>query len=156
MDEAAFLERAVALAAEHSASGDCGPFGAVIVKDGKVVAEGWNRVVSGKDPTAHAEVVAIREACRVLDTHALEGCTLYSSCEPCPMCYSAAVWARVDRVVYAETRSGAARAGFDDDRLYQALQSGDLKRLVRMEHRPLPSASRVFDDWLANADKHPY
>ncbi|RMF14868.1 MAG: nucleoside deaminase [Gammaproteobacteria bacterium] len=156
MGDREFLERAVALAAEHSADGDCGPFGAVLVKDGRIIAEGWNRVVSGQDPTAHAEVTAIRAACEALDTHELKGCTLYSSCEPCPMCFSAAVWARVDRIVYAETREGAARAGFDDDRLYRALQDCEPGRLVRMEHLPLASATRVFDRWLENDERIDY
>ncbi len=156
MNDLQYLQRAVALAATHSAAGDNGPFGAVIVKNGEIIAEGWNQVVSSKDPTAHAEVVAIRRACEALETNELQGATLYSSCEPCPMCFSAAVWSRVDRVVYAETRQGAARVGFDDEVLYQAIENMAQQKLVPCEHQPLEEATQVFDAWLNNEKRIHY
>ncbi|NVJ59872.1 MAG: nucleoside deaminase [Gammaproteobacteria bacterium] len=151
-----FLSQAVELAREKSKLGNCGPFGAVIVHQGKVIAEGWNQVVLEGDPTAHAEVVAIRHACEKLGTHILAGCELFSSCEPCPMCFSAAVWARLDRVVFAETRHGAAKAGFDDSLLYEAVKSLDTQSLIQCEHQPLAAASEVFLEWEANPDKKRY
>lgn len=151
-----FLLRAIELAAQHSTQGDNGPFGAVIVKDGKIIAEGWNQVVSSKDPTAHAEVVTIRKACQTLDSHVLSGCTLYSSCEPCPMCFGASVWARLDRVVYAETRFGAAKAGFDDEIIYQAIEQGQSQQVIPCEHYPLDEASKVFTNWNLNSNKTAY
>ncbi|WP_205859104.1 nucleoside deaminase [Pleionea sediminis] len=156
MSDKEFLERAIALAAENSKAGDNGPFGAVIVKNGEIIAEGWNQVVSSKDPTAHAEVVAIRRACDALNTNELSGAVLYSSCEPCPMCFSSAVWARVDRVVYAETRYGAAKAGFDDEVLYEAIADMKNQKLVPCEHMPMEEASKVFDSWISNENKIPY
>jgi len=109
-DDRLHLLRAVALAREHMEAGEGGPFGAVIVRHGQVLAEGWNQVTSSNDPTAHAEVVAIRRACLAVDTFALEGAVLYASCEPCPMCLAAAYWARLSRIVYASTRDEAAAA----------------------------------------------
>jgi len=151
-----YLHHAIRLAAEHSADGLHGPFGAVIVKDGIIIGEGWNQVVASCDPSAHAEIVAIRKACETLSSHDLHSCTLYSSCEPCPMCFGASVWARLDKVVYAETRHGAARAGFDDERLYHALNQTDSEVLIQMEHVPLREASALFDAWLINPQRHDY
>ena len=109
-----FMRRAVELSREGMEQGAGGPFGAVIAKDGRAVGEGWNHVTSGNDPTAHAEVVAIRAAAAALGTPDLSGCTLYASCEPCPMCLAAALWARIDRVVYGASHADAALSGFDE------------------------------------------
>ncbi len=149
------MARAVELARASVAKGG-GPFGAVIVKDGKIVAEASNRVVLDSDPTAHAEVGAIRAAAASLGTHVLEGCEVYSSCEPCPMCLGALFWARVDRVYFGATRVDAAEAGFDDEALYQELKCD-------LDHRSLPIAQMdrddallAFSDWRAQADRTPY
>ncbi len=152
----AHLERAVLLAVENVAAGG-GPFGAVVIgADGTVLAEGQNRVTRDLDPTAHAEVVAIRAACQAIGSFSLEGATLYTSCEPCPLCLSAALWARVDRVVYAADRHDAARGGFDDLEFYE-LFAKDREHWhipidsVRIEQSPAP-----FDAWLANEARTDY
>jgi len=151
-----FLERAVELAAIHSENGKNGPFGAVVVKSGKIIAEGWNRVTECSDPSAHAEIVAIRKACEILETHILEDCTIYTSCEPCPMCFSAIIWSRIERVVFAETRHGAAKAGFDDHLIYEAINSGENQNIVVCEHHAMHEARKVFDDWITNENKEAY
>lgn len=151
-----FLDTAIRLAANHSANGKNGPFGAVITLNDEVIAEGWNQVVETNDPSAHAEVVAIRKACSLLGSHSLAGCTLYSSCEPCPMCLSTAVWARLDRIVYAETRQNAAKAGFDDERIYQAFELKNLDKIIPREHMPTQAASDVFKAWKNNPSKKEY
>ena len=125
------MRRAVRLSAERMREGAGGPFGAVIVKDGKVVAEGWNRVTSTNDPTAHAEVMAIRSACEKLGTFSLQGCEIYTSCEPCPMCLSAIYWARLDRIYFANSREDAAAIGFDDELIYSRSVEAD-----RAPHHP--------------------
>lgn len=145
-----FLARAVELARRGSESGDGGPFGAVIVRDGQIVAEGWNRVVVSHDPTAHAEIGAIRTACTGLGHFHLHGCTLYASSEPCPMCLSAAYWARIERIVFANSRAEAAAVGFCDDELYDELNRNFNKRSILMEHRPLPGALEPMRAWAAN------
>ncbi len=155
-DDRRHLLRAVALAREHMEAGEGGPFGAVIVRHGQVLAEGWNQVTSSNDPTAHAEVVAIRRACRAVDTFALEGAVLYASCEPCPMCLAAAYWARLSRVVYASTRDEAAAAGFDDAFIYDEMPKDPTDRAIRMEHLPTPEASAAFAAWLIKTDKITY
>lgn len=116
-----FMEAAIAEARAGLATGDGGPFGAVVVRDGKVVARGHNQVVGNGDPTAHAEVQAIRAACRALGTFDLSGCEIYATCEPCPMCFAAIHWARLDRVVYGAGRADAAGIGFDDADIYEVL-----------------------------------
>src|SRR5487761_1508170 len=116
-----FMRRAISLSREQMEHGGGGPFGAVIVKGGVIIAEGWNRVTSTNDPTAHAEIVAIRAACAVLGSFSLGDCEIYASCEPCPMCLAAIYWARLERVYYANTRADAARIGFDDDFLYREI-----------------------------------
>ncbi|MGD9787761.1 MAG: nucleoside deaminase [Sulfuricellaceae bacterium] len=127
---AAFLRRAVELSRRSLETAEGGPFGAVIVRDGEVLAEAWNRVIAASDPTAHAEVLAIREACRSVADFQLPGSILYSSCEPCPMCLSAAYWARVERIYYANTREEAAAIGFCDAELYRELSlPGDRRRV---------------------------
>jgi tRNA(Arg) A34 adenosine deaminase TadA len=114
----AFMREAIALSIEKMEAGEGGPFGAVIVKDGKAIGRGWNRVTSANDPTAHAEIMAIREACKTLGTFDLSGCEIYSSCEPCPMCLAAIYWARLEKLRFAATRADAADAGFDDELIY--------------------------------------
>lgn len=156
MDDDALLRRAIELAARHSADGAHGPFGAVVARDGEVVGEGWNQVVARNDPTAHAEVVAIRDACRRLETHDLSGCVLYASCEPCPLCLAAAYWARVSRVVYAASKEDAAGAGFDDERIYAELALPWTARRVRGEQRLAEEGRSVLDAWLANSRRIPY
>lgn len=149
------LREAIRLA-EVSARSGGGPFGALVVRDGRVIAAGANRVTADGDPTAHAEVVAVREACRRLGSHALEGCEVYASSEPCPMCLGALYWARVDRVVYASSREAAAAAGFDDRRMYEELARDPADRTLETVQRELPEAGSEFEAWLANEDRRPY
>lgn len=151
-----FMEAAVALAAEHMRTTDGGPFGAVVVRAGEIVGRGWNRVTSTNDPTAHAEIVAIRAAAGVLKSFSLAGCVLYTSCEPCPMCLAAAYWARVDRLVYAADRYDAAAAGFDDEQFYAEIGLPISERRLPMEQMLREAAIRVFDEWRAMPDKIPY
>jgi tRNA(Arg) A34 adenosine deaminase TadA len=151
-----FLRRAVALSKERMEANLGGPFGAVIVRNGRIIAEGWNEVTSAFDPTAHAEVTAIRRACRAVGDFALEGATLYSSCEPCPMCLGAIYWARIGRLVYANTRDDAAAIGFDDAFLYEEMPKHPLRRALSTTHRPLDDARAVFDLWRAKLDKITY
>lgn len=146
--DAVFLARAIELARQGSELGDGGPFGAVIVRDGRIVAEGWNRVVVSKDPTAHAEIVAIRDAASRFESFHLESCTLYASSEPCPMCLSAAYWARIQRIVFANSRKEAAAIGFCDDQLYEELARHFSARSIVMEHLPLPGADEPLRQWL--------
>ncbi len=152
-DDDRFLARAIELAARGSALGEGGPFGAVIVHQGKIVGEGWNRVVVSRDPTAHAEIGAIRMACAALEHFHLHGCTLYASSEPCPMCLSAAYWARIERIVFANSRAEAAAIGFCDDELYCELNRHFSARSIVMEHRPLPGALEPMRQW-ANDPQH--
>jgi tRNA(Arg) A34 adenosine deaminase TadA len=151
-----FLQRAIALAIENVNSGQGGPFAALIVKDGKIIAEGVNRVTSGNDPTAHAEIEAIREACRVIGNFQLSGCDLYASCEPCPMCFGAIYWARPDRVFYAATAADAAAAGFDDAFIYQELRRPPGTRRLPVTQLLDPEALRPFQVWLSSSSKKPY
>ena len=150
------LKRAIDLSREHMDDGAGGPFGAVIVRDGKVLAEGWNRVTSTNDPTAHAEVTAIRRACEAVGDFALHGATLYTSCEPCPMCLASAYWARVSRIVYANTRKDAAEIGFDDSLIYEEIPKDPSERLIPMDHLPSLEAKAVFDAWADKPDKVRY
>lgn len=151
-----FLTRSIQLAAESIANGQGGPFGAVVVRDGKIVGEGSNRVVPDNDPTAHAEVIAIRAACAALGSFHLTGCTLYASSEPCPMCLSAAYWARIDRIVFANTRAEAAAIGFCDDELYCELRLPHAERSVPTEHLPLPGADAPLRAWRNSPGHIPY
>jgi guanine deaminase len=150
------LARAIALSREHMELGAGGPFGSVVVRDGAVIGEGWNQVTSTNDPTAHAEVVAIRRACQALGSFSLQGATLYASCEPCPMCLASAYWARVARIVFANTRAEAAAIGFDDQLLYDEIPKPVEERLVPTHHAPHEDAKAVFRDWLAKVDKIAY
>ena len=154
--DAPFVREAIRLSRERMRQGTGGPFGAVVARDGEIVARGWNAVTSSLDPTAHAEVVAIRRACRKLGTFSLAGCVLYASCEPCPMCLAAAYWARVDRLVYAATRDDAARAGFDDAVLYREIPLPPDARSLPTNTSLRDEAIAVFDEWLAKADRVTY
>ncbi|MQY38703.1 Guanine deaminase [Streptomyces sp. RB17] len=154
--ERAWLEQAIRLAAGSVADGG-GPFGALVAKDGEVVAIGNNQVTATLDPVAHAEVSAMRAACKALDTFSLEGCVLITSCEPCPMCLSAALWARVDRVVYAADRHDAAVAGFDDRKFYDLFEKKPASMWPMSVHRlDLPNRTAPFDAWLAKSDRIDY
>jgi guanine deaminase len=133
-----------------------GPFGAVVVRHGRIVGRGWNQVTSTNDPTAHAEVTAIRDACRRLKTFQLDDCELYTSCEPCPMCLSAIYWARLQKIFYANTRRDAARIAFDDDRIYRELAKPASRRSLPMQQLLRPEALKVFAEWKTKTDKTPY
>lgn len=133
-----------------------GPFGCVIVRQGKIIARGNNRVTSTNDPTAHAEVTAIREACRDLGTFSLADCELYTSCEPCPMCLAAIYWARIPTVFYGNTRADAAAIGFDDDFIYQQIPLAPEKRAIEMKPLLATEANRTFQDWANKSDKVRY
>lgn len=151
-----FLARAVALSREHMEAGHGGPFGALVTVDGRIVAEGWNEVTSTNDPTAHAEVVAIRRACAALGRFDLKGATLYTSCEPCPMCLASSLWARLDRIIYANTRDDAAAIGFDDAPFYEEVARAPATLAVRMIHQPTAEARAVFQAWAVKPDKVEY
>ncbi|HMG03389.1 MAG TPA: nucleoside deaminase [Edaphobacter sp.] len=142
-----FMRRAIELATENVVSGRGGPFGAVIVRDGAVIATGVNRVTATNDPTAHAEVTAIREACRVLGDFSLPGCVMYTSCEPCPMCLAAIYWARMERIFYSGTAADAAAAGFDDAFLYEEIKKGIGERTVPEERLLAERGTESFDAW---------
>ncbi len=150
-----WIERTIQLATENVANGGR-PFGAVIVRDGELIAEGQNRVTRDLDPTAHAEVVAIRAACRATGSFSLDGATLYTSCEPCPLCLSAALWARVSRVVYAADRDDAADGGFDDREFYELFTRDRAEWDLVIEADPIPSAVAPFTAWLAHEDRTHY
>jgi tRNA(Arg) A34 adenosine deaminase TadA len=151
-----FMRHAVRLSAERMREGAGGPFGAIIVKEGEVVSEGWNCVTSTNDPTAHAEVTAIRRACEALGTFSLKGCEIFSSCEPCPMCLAAIYWARLDRVTFASSREEAAAIGFDDALIYGEVSKPVADRVIPMIKLALPEAEAVFAEWQAKADKIRY
>jgi tRNA(Arg) A34 adenosine deaminase TadA len=142
-----FIQRSIQLAAEHMRAKDGGPFGAILVRENKIISTGWNQVTSSNDPTAHAEIMAIRAAAARLGAFVLQGCVLYTSCEPCPMCLGAADWARVDRIVFAATRADAAGAGFDDEELYRELALPPASRRLPMQQILRDKAVAVFDEW---------
>ena len=143
-----FLREAIRLAREGMNTGQGGPFGAVIVRDGEIVGRGSNQVTSTNDPTAHAEVVAIRDACRKLGTFQLDNCTLYASCEPCPMCLGAIYWARPSRIVYGAFHTDAAGAGFDDQFIYEELDKPRSQRHIPMLQLLRDEADAVFQEWV--------
>lgn len=155
-EQAHWMREAIRLAFENVGSGIGGPFGAVVVRDGKLIAAGQNRVTASLDPTAHAEVVAIREACKVLNSFQLDGCDLYASCEPCPMCLGAIYWARPSRVFYANTCHDAAHIGFDDRFIYEELQRPHPERRIPMIQILLPERLRPFEAWAQDGDKQLY
>jgi guanine deaminase len=149
------LRQAIALAVE-SAGTDGGPFGAIVARGDAVLSTGTNRVTSSGDPTAHAEIVAIREAATALGTHDLSGTTLYSSTEPCPMCLAAAWWARVDGIVFAADRHAAARAGFDDAAIYEEVAADREARTLPCRQALADEGEAPFRAWAANPDRQPY
>ena len=151
-----FMKRAIELAREGVDRNEGGPFGCVIVRDGRIVGEGNNRVTSTNDPTAHAEIVAIRNACSSLGSFQLDGCTIYTSCEPCPMCLGAIYWSRPAAIFYAGTREDAATAGFDDEHFYNELEKRNDERELRMVNLLREGAQAVFQDWAAKTDKTEY
>lgn len=150
------MRRAIELSRQKMQAGEGGPFGAVVVKDGTIVGEGWNCVTSRNDPTAHAEVVAIRDACARLRTFTLQGCELYTSCEPCPMCLAATYWARVDRLYYGNTIQDAADIDFDDFYFYRQLSLPIGERDLPMIRMLPDEALEVFGEWARKLDKTPY
>jgi tRNA(Arg) A34 adenosine deaminase TadA len=150
MSDDDLLLRAIELAERHSSDGRHGPFGAIVARDGVILGEGWNQVVAGRDPTAHAEMMALRAAADHTGTHRLDGCTIYCSCEPCPMCLGAIYWAGIDRVVYACTAEDAREAGFDDADLYDELARDWDQRRVRGDQRLRDRGMRAFRSWREN------
>lgn len=155
MDDQEWLDRAVAAAAQNVADGG-GPFGSMVVRGEEVISVGVNQVTPWLDPTAHAEVVAIRDACQKLQTFRLDGCLLVASCEPCPLCLSAALWARMDRVIFAADRDDAAVAGFDDRAFYEVFTTPPEQWPLRVQHLGGPAATAPFEAWQAKPDKIEY
>ncbi|HVS53560.1 MAG TPA: nucleoside deaminase [Opitutaceae bacterium] len=151
-----FMREAIQEAEAGLRSGRGGPFGCVIVRAGKIVARGSNRVTSTNDPTAHAEVTAIRDACRALNTFSLEDCELYTSCEPCPMCLAAIYWARITKIFYGNTRADAAAIGFDDDFIYRQIPLPPAERAIAMTPLLRDEAQAAFREWTAKPDKVRY
>jgi tRNA(Arg) A34 adenosine deaminase TadA len=154
--EQKWMARAIALAAENARSGQGGPFGAVVVRGDEEIASGVNQVTSSLDPTAHAEVVAIRAACAKLGSFQLDGCEIYSSCEPCPMCLGAIYWARPSRVFFAASASDAAAAGFDDSFIYEQLPLPPDNRSIPMHQVMREEAQAAFRDWVSNPRRVEY
>ena len=151
-----FMDAAIELAFTGASQNEGGPFGTVIVKDGIVVGRGNNKVLLLNDPTAHAEMVAIRDACTQLKSHQLTGCTIYTSCEPCPMCLGAIYWARPDRIVYACTRQDAASINFDDDFIYKEIERLPNDRQIPTHQCSREQALKVFEYWKTKSDKEMY
>lgn len=151
-----FMRQAIELAKNGMLVGNGGPFGCVIVKDGKIVGQGSNMVLTTKDPTAHAEVVAIRDACKKLNHFQLEGCEVYTSCEPCPMCLGAIFWARPAKVFYACTKEDAAEAGFDDNFIYQEIEVNPSQRQIPMDSLLREESLKAFELWKEKGDKTLY
>ena len=148
-----FMREAIRLSRQKMLAGQGGPFGAVVVRNGKIVERGWNRVIAANDPTAHAEIVAIRNACKRLGRFHLEDCALYTSCEPCPMCLAAVYWARIENVFYANTRTDAAAIGFNDAMIYRELRLPFPRRGISMKPLLRREALRVFAEWNQKGDK---
>ena len=148
-----FMLEAIKKAEENIITGKGGPFGAVVVRNGEIIAAVGNLVTSTNDPTAHAEVVAIREACKTLDTFDLSGCEIYASCEPCPMCLGAIMWARIDKLYYAANRIDASRAGFDDELFYTELALPIEQRILKPIQLLQKEANIVFDKWVEETNK---
>ena len=148
-----FMREAIRLSIQKMRRGQGGPFGAVVVRDGRIIGRGWNQVTSANDPTAHAEVVAIRAACQRLKTFQLDDCDLYTSCEPCPMCLSAIYWARLRNVFYGNTRQDAARINFDDDFIYREVGLPIGKRQRKLKQVLRKEALAAFEEWSRKPDK---
>ncbi len=151
-----FMARAIRLSIDNVLSARGGPFGAVIVKDGQAIAEAANQVTSTNDPTAHAEVIAIREACSKLRRFDLTGCEIYTSCEPCPMCLGAIYWARIDRIYFANDAADASQAGFDDSLLYQELRRNHSQRKIPMVQMMREEGLEAFRAWKSSSNKIEY
>jgi tRNA(Arg) A34 adenosine deaminase TadA len=151
-----FMREAIRLSRQKMRANQGGPFGAIVVRDSKIVGRGWNRVTATNDPTAHAEMAAIREACRKLKRFHLEDCALYTSCEPCPMCLGAVYWARLKEVFYANTRKDAAKIQFDDNMIYNEICLPLPRRKIRMTPLLRKEALKVFAEWKNKADKVRY
>ncbi len=151
-----FMREAIKLAEDGMASGSGGPFGCVVVRQGKVVGRGNNRVTSTNDPTAHAEVTAIRDACANLQTFQLTDCVLYTSCEPCPMCLSAIYWARIPEIYFANTRQDAAEIGFDDDFIYRQIPLPLEERTIKIRQVLREEGLATFKGWVKKSDKVRY
>ncbi|MBA1337744.1 MAG: tRNA(Arg) A34 adenosine deaminase TadA [Pelagibacterales bacterium] len=150
-----FMMKAIELSIKSVNSGT-GPFGAVIVKDNKIISEGFNIVTSSNDPTSHAEIVAIRNACKILNNFSLRDCDLYTTCEPCPMCLSAIYWARIDKVYYANTRRDAKKIDFSDEMIYEELNKNIKDRKISMHQMMREEALKAFDLWGKKEDKVKY
>ena len=150
-----FMKRAIDLSIKSVDSGT-GPFGAVIVKDNKIISEGFNTVTLSNDPTSHAEIVAIRKACKILNNFSLKGCELYSTCEPCPMCLSAIYWARIEKIYYANTRKDAQKIDFDDSLIYSEFKKNIDKRKIPMIQMMRNEALKAFELWDKKIDKVKY
>ncbi len=150
------IVEAVEMAAANAGSGKGGPFGAIIVKDGKVIGRGVNQVTGTNDPTAHAEVVAIRDACHNTGHYRLEGAVIYASCEPCPMCLSAIYWARIEKIYYAAKSDDAAEAGFDDSFIYREIGMPHEKRSIPSEKLDTDNATKPFHEWIRMEQKIEY
>lgn len=151
-----FLREAIRLSREKMEAGEGGPFGAVVVKDGRIVGRGWNRVTSVGDPTAHAEVEAIRDACAALGTFSLAGCEIYASCEPCPMCLAAIYWARLDALYHAASREDAAEAGFDDALIYKEIAKSPDTRILPIKQQLQSEARRILQQWKRIPNRKSY
>ncbi|WP_270180416.1 nucleoside deaminase [Alkalihalobacillus sp. CinArs1] len=156
MTHEGWLKEAIKLATTSVMNNQGGPFGAIVVKNGQIVGQGNNQVTSTSDPTAHAEVVAIRNACANIGSHQLTGCTIYSSCEPCPMCLGAIYWSRPDKVYFAATRLEAAASGFDDALIYNEIEKPPEKRIIPFHHIGLAESKQPFDVWGSNTGRIDY
>jgi len=156
LDDKKFLQQTIALAVENVQTDKGGPFAALVVKDGKVIATGTNLVTSNNDPTAHAEITAIRNACKQLGSFQLDDCTLYSSCEPCPMCLGAIYWARPKRLVFAADKQQAAAAGFDDAFIYKELELNYIERSLQTLHAAEDNDNLPFERWKESGNKIKY
>jgi guanine deaminase len=154
--KAYFMQEAIRLSIEKMEAGFGGPFGAVVVRDGQIIAKGYNNVLATNDPTAHAEIEVIRKACQALGTFQLSDCELYTSCEPCPMCLGAIYWARPRKVYYANTKDDAAKAGFDDHFIYDEIAKDAPDRFIPMEQLLREEAQEAFERWAAKEDKKIY
>lgn len=154
--EESFMRRALQMAVENVQAGRGGPFAALVVRGSEIVGAGTNVVTREHDPTAHAEIMAIRDACRNLGAYQLSGCELYTTCEPCPMCFGAIYWARPDRVFFAATQDDAARAGFDDAFIYRELALPRSERRIEMRHAPTDDATAPFTAWQLFEDRVEY
>jgi len=155
-DANVFMHHAIELASIKMRNNEGGPFGAVIVRDAKIIGEGWNRVTSTNDPTANAEIVAIRHACATVKSFMLTDCDIYTNCEPCPMCLGAIYWARLRTVYYSSTRIDAQRIGFDDDFIYRELALPPNARQIPLKQIISKKAEMLFHEWMIKADKTPY